>query len=163
MSTSRSLVTRVSTIICTTAWVIGGASLHAEGTTPILERWDLVRSVSNPYGGTQDLVLIPELKQRDREYYLAVANVVCGERTACSVNFWTDRAHIPTSANMPVADLAVMTASYARSPRYTAPVLSLACWLYPNREIAEMNNCAYSSGAVVPWKSPTEDEIRKFQ
>jgi hypothetical protein len=109
------------------------------------------------------LVLIPEHKKRDREYYLTVGDAVCGERATCSVNFWTDASHIPTSAAMQVTDLAVMTASYERNPRYSAPHLRLSCSLYPSREVAELNNCAYFPGAAVPWKSPSEDANRKYQ
>jgi hypothetical protein len=133
------------------------ASAHAHGAVEASntsQEWELVRSVSSPYGGTVDLVLIPENKQRDRDYYATVANVVCGDRTKCVVNFWTDKAHIPSSANMPVVDLAVMTGSYERHPNYKAPVLGLACWLYPNREIGEPMNCRYFPGAKVPWAMP---------
>ena len=114
--------------------------------------WELVRSVKNPSGGTNDLVLIPDHRKRDTAYYEDVANTVCGERTSCMVNFWTDRAHIPKSAWMPVEDLAVMTAEYERSPTYKGPVLNLACWLYPNKEVAERAKCAYMPGADIPWK-----------
>jgi hypothetical protein len=74
--------------------------------------WELVRSVPNGYGRTLDLVLIPEAKQRDRENYKQVADAICGSRTTCMVNFWTDRTHIPTTKSgwIPVGDLAVMTA-----------------------------------------------------
>jgi hypothetical protein len=139
------------------------APAGADEPAPAEPAWKLVRSVQNPYGGSQDLVLIPEHKRRDREYYLAIGDAICGERKTCSVNFWTDASHIPASANMPVADLAVMTASYERSPRYTAPHLRLSCALYPSREVAELNNCQYSPGATMPWKSPTEDSIRRYQ
>jgi hypothetical protein len=125
--------------------------------------WELVRTVSNPYGGPQDLVLIPAHKQRDRAYYLSVADEVCGDRTSCMVSFWTDREHVPSSGHMPVSDLAVMTASYERSPRYKEPVLTLACRLYPSREIAELNKCGYFPGSTEPWKSPSEDAIRTYQ
>jgi hypothetical protein len=114
--------------------------------------WDLVRSVENPFGGTNDLVLIPDHRKRDNGYYQDVANAVCGERTSCMVNFWTDRAHIPKSGDMPVEDLAVMTAEYERYPTYKEPVLNLACWLYPSKEIAERAKCAYMPGADIPWK-----------
>jgi hypothetical protein len=116
--------------------------------------WELVRSVSNPYSGTIDLVLIPEVKRRDREYYLRTANAVCGDRKQCMVNFWTDRAHVPTTAQMAVGDLAVMAATYERHPNYREPSLRLACWLYPNREVAELMKCGYFPGAEVPWKMP---------
>jgi hypothetical protein len=142
-----------------------GAAVRATqaGNDLMAREWELIRTVSNPYGGVHDLVLIPEYKQRDREYYLSVSNEVCVDRTSCMVDFWTDRTHIPSSASMPVSDLGVMTASYERNPRYKTPVLRLACWLYPSREIAELNNCAYWPGAKVPWKSPSEDSIRRYQ
>ena len=124
----------------------------AAQTTPQKPDWELVRSVMNPFGGTNDLVLIPEAKKRDEAYYVEIANAVCGERAHCMVNFWTDRAHIPTSANMPVPDLAVMTAHYERHPNYQTPVLHLACWLYPNKEAAERAQCDYMPGADIPWK-----------
>jgi hypothetical protein len=52
--------------------------------------WELVRTVSNPYGGPQDLILIPERKQRDRNYYLRIANEVCGDRASCDLSYWID-------------------------------------------------------------------------
>lgn len=114
--------------------------------------WELVRSVPNPSGGTVDLVLIPEAKQRDRAYYTQVADAVCGQRTSCIVNFWTDRKHIPQTqtAWLPVSDLAVMTASYERYPTYKSPVLNLACWLYPNKAAGEADKCDYEPGAKRP-------------
>ena len=62
------------------------------------------------------------------------------------VNFWTDRAHIPKSAEMPVVDLRLMTATYERHPSYAAPVLHLACRLYPNKETGEREKCFYAPG-----------------
>ena len=114
--------------------------------------WELVRSVPNGYGGTKDFVLIPEAEQRHRKYYLQIADEVCGKRTTCMVNFWTDRTHIPkaNSAWISVADLAVMTASYERHPTYKEPVLNLACWLYPNKAVGEAEKCAYFPGAKRP-------------
>lgn len=116
------------------------------------KEWELVRSVENPYGGTYDLVVIPDHRIRERSYYEEVANVICGVRTSCVVFFWTDKAHIPRSAHMPVTDLAVMTADYERSPSYEGPHLRLACWLYPNKEVAEREECVYMPGADIPWK-----------
>lgn len=124
----------------------------AEQTVPDSRDWKLVRSVKNPYGGTHDLVLIPEGRRRDEAYYLQVADALCGKKVHCMVNFWTDRAHIPTSADMRVEDLAVMTAAYERHPDYPKPVLNLACWPYPNREVAERAKCTNEPGAKVPWK-----------
>lgn len=118
----------------------------------VRQNWELVRSEPNRFGGTSDLVLIPESKQRDREYYKQVAAAVCGPRTTCMVKFWTDRAHIPKSKSgwIAVSDLAVMTADYERSPTYKEPVLNLACWLYPNKTIGESEKCAYFPGAKKP-------------
>jgi hypothetical protein len=120
--------------------------------------WQLVRSVANYSGGTIDFVLIPEAKQRDRQYYTQAADAVCGRRISCMVNFWTDPTHVPDPNRnpevktgwIPVSDLAVMTASYERSPKYKQPVLSLACWLYPNKKVAEADKCAYEPGARKP-------------
>jgi hypothetical protein len=114
--------------------------------------WELVRSVPNPSGGTVDLVLIPETKQRDRAYYTQVADAVCGQRASCMVSFWTDRKHIPQTQDawFPVSDLAVMTASYERHPNYKSPHLHLACWLYPNKTAGEADNCDYAEGAKRP-------------
>ena len=50
----------------------------------------------NPYGGTEDFVVIPEPKRRDKGYYKQVSDMICGQRAACMVDFWTDR--IPESA-----------------------------------------------------------------
>jgi hypothetical protein len=118
----------------------------------VRQDWELVRSVPNGYGGTLDLVLIPEAKQRDRESYKQVADAICGSRTTCMVNFWTDRTHIPKpkSGFIPVGDLAVMTASYERSPTYKEPVLHLACWLYPSKTVGESEKCSYLPGAKKP-------------
>lgn len=118
----------------------------------VRQDWELVRSVPNGFGGTVDLVLIPEAKQRDRENYRQVADAICGPRTTCMVKFWTDRTHIPEpkSGWIPVADLAVMTASYERSPTYKLPVLNLACWLYPSKTVGESEKCAYLPGAKQP-------------
>ena len=141
----------------------GRAQQPVPPDTPAQRDWELVRTVKNPYSGTHDFVLIPEQKQRDRDYYLSIAAVVCGDRADCSGYFWTDRNHIPATASMPVTDLAVLTASYDRSPRKVAPELRLACWLYPSREVGEFYKCAYSPGAKVPWKSPSEDSIRRYK
>lgn len=114
--------------------------------------WELVRTIPNGFGGTADLVLIPESRQRDREYYRQIADTVCGRKTTCMVEFWTDRHHIPQSRSgwIPVTDLAVMTASYERGPTYNAPVLDLACWLYPSKAAGESEKCAYYPGAKRP-------------
>jgi hypothetical protein len=74
------------------------------------------------------------------------------------VNFWVDRNHVPdpnrnpevATGWIPTSDLAVMTASYERSPKYKQPVLNLACFLYPNKRIAEADGCAYEPGAKRP-------------
>ena len=112
--------------------------------------WELVRSVGSRYSGRVDLILIPEIKQRDSEFYLQVANVVCGAREQCMVHFWTDRAHVPDSAYMALDDLAAMSAAYERFPSYPQPILRLACRLYPTREIGELMRCADFPGAKVP-------------
>jgi hypothetical protein len=114
--------------------------------------WEVVRSVSNsPYPGTIEFVLIPEQKRRDLAYYQEIVTVVCGTRDTCMVDFWTDRAHIPTSNWIPGTDLRVMTARYERSPSYKSPVLKLACWLYPSKEVGESANCFYMPGATMRW------------
>ena len=109
-------------------------------------------SVPNGFGGTLDLVLIPAAKQRNREYYSRVADLVCGTRTSCMVNFWADRTHIPQpKIRMDTGeDLAVMTGSYERSPNYTEPHLHLACWLYPSKSVGEAAACEYEPGAKKP-------------
>jgi hypothetical protein len=112
----------------------------------------LVRTVSNPFGGTIDLVTIPEDKRDDRQYCREVAEAVCGDRTTCLVNFWTDESRVPTSASMPVTDLQVMTATYERHPSYEAPVLRLACWLYSTKPEALDENCFVMPGVNVPWE-----------
>ena len=119
---------------------------------PVKQDWELVRSIPNGFGGTVDLVLIPEGKQRDREYYVKIADAVCGVRTTCMVKFWTDRDHIPERKDgwILASDLAVVTASYERSPTYKEPVLNLACWLYPSKRLGESEKCAYFPGARKP-------------
>jgi hypothetical protein len=103
----------------------------------VRQDWELVRSVPDGVGGTIDLVLIPEAKQRDRENYGQVAGAI---------------KHIPKpkSGWIPVSALAVMTASYERSPTYKEPVLDLACWLYPSKKVGESEKCAYYPGAKKP-------------
>jgi hypothetical protein len=112
--------------------------------------WEEVRSVPHPSGGTIDFVVVPESKQRDKAYYTQVSAMICGQRTSCMVNFWTDRKHIPESAWMRVEDLAVMTASYERSPSYKEPSLHLACWLYATKAVGEADKCDYEPGARRP-------------
>jgi hypothetical protein len=124
---------------------------HAQPTT-MPKDWELVRAVPNEQGGTLDLVIVPIARERGREYYNRVADAVCGSRTTCMVLFWTDRAHIPDlkSGSIPVEDLAVMTASYERNPKYTEPSLHLACWLYPTKSVGEAARCDYYPGAKRP-------------
>jgi len=129
---------------------------------PAKQEWELVRSVENPYGGPIDLVLIPEKKQRDREYAREIGESICGQRKSCSVNFWTNRAHIPESAGMKVHDLAAMTATFTRAPHLKSDLVRLACGLYPSREVGEAMNCMYLPGATTPWKSPSDDVHHKF-
>ena len=115
--------------------------------------WELVLSAPNEFGGTMDFVLIPEAKQRNRDYYTRVAEAVCGVKTKCMVLFWTDRKHIrqPKPGGwIAVEDWAVVTAEYERHPNYKQPVLSLACWLYPNKAAGEADKCVYNPGAKRP-------------
>src|SRR5208282_5210128 len=77
--------------------------------------WELVRSVPDSFGGTIDFVLIPEEKIRDLTNYQAAAAAIAGTRDKCMIDFWTDRAQIPTSAWIPVTNLQVMTATYERA------------------------------------------------
>lgn len=112
--------------------------------------WEEIRSIPDEYGGIKHLVVIPEAKQRDRDYYQAIGDTLCKPNSQCSVNFWTDRNHIPQSAWMAVPDLAVMTSSYESSPKYSEAELHLACWLYPNRQIGESMKCTYEPGAEGP-------------
>src|SRR5688572_23786297 len=130
--------------------VIAAAQLRAQAPTAVKE-WELVRSVSDEQGGTLDFVIVPAQRQRDRTYYESIAKTICGSRTACMVNFWTDRRHVPTSAWMSGPGLSQMTAKYERSPAYEAPVLRLACWLYPSKVEAENDKCFYLPGAKMPW------------
>jgi hypothetical protein len=118
----------------------------------VRQDWELTRSAPNGFGGTVEFVLITEAKQRDRDHYKQVADAVCGSRTTCMLKFWTDRTHIPTRNDgwIPISDLAVMTASYERSPKYKEPVLNLACWLYPSKTAGERDKCAYFPGAKRP-------------
>jgi hypothetical protein len=117
-------------------------SAHAQGPTVSVspQDWELVRSVPNPYGGSQELVLIPALKQRDRDYYTQIGKVICAARERCTVQFWTDRSRIPTSASMRVDDLREMTADYSVNPNQAASV-RLACRFYPTREAGELMGC----------------------
>jgi hypothetical protein len=68
------------------------ASAQSDNTS---NKWELVRPVPNGFDGALDLVLVPLAMQRDRDYYKRAADAVCGKRTRCVVNFWTDRTHIP--------------------------------------------------------------------
>ncbi len=128
----------------------------AHSSTQPRRDWELVRSVPNSFGGTIDFVLIPEGKSRDVTNYQAAAAAIAGTRDRCMIDFWTDRAHIPTSEWIPVTNLQVMTATYERSPDYKTPHLHLACWLYPSEEAAEKAHCFYAPGVKTPWaKSET--------
>lgn len=117
---------------------------------PVGQDWERVRSVPNVIGGSIDLVLIPDAMKRNRAYYMQVADLVCGTRAECMVNFWTDRNHIPKSGWMPVSDLAAMTASYKRFRGYRDPVLHLACWLYPSKIAGKSEECEEFPGAQKP-------------
>lgn len=143
--------------------VLALGALAATSFAQGVSDWELVRTVTSRSSGAVDLVVIPEVKQKDSEYYIQVANVVCGAREFCLVQFWTDREHVPESGNMPIADLAAMTAAYERHPSYKQPILRLSCRLYPTREIAELMRCAYFPGAKLPWEHgqsarPLQDE-----
>jgi hypothetical protein len=107
--------------------------------------------VPDSYGGTIDFVLVPEARIRDLTNYLNAAETIAGTRGKCSINFWVDRSHIPTSAWIPVTDLQAMTAYYERHPNYATPVFKLACWLYPTKEVGESEHCFYMPGAKMPW------------
>jgi hypothetical protein len=121
---------------------------------PAGSTWQVVRSVPNPFGGTVDLVVIPEARQRDRDYYREIGETVCGTRHTCLVNFWTDPSQVPESASMPVTNLRVRTATYERHPNYETPHLRLACWLYTTKTTAVAENCFVMPGATVPWEHP---------
>jgi len=102
----------------------------ATAQSPALRQdWKLVRSAPSGSGGTVDFVLIPKAKQRDRDHYKEVGDAVCGSRTTCMVFFWIDRTHVPTRNDglIPISDLAAMTATYERSPKYREPMLNLVC------------------------------------
>jgi hypothetical protein len=127
---------RFVAILVAALTVFAGAPARAQSPTPNRD-WELVRSVTDEQGGTLDFVVVPAQRQRDRTYYESIANTICGSRAACMVHFWTDRAHVPTSAWMSGAGLSQMTADYERSPASKAPVLRLACWLYASKTEAE--------------------------
>jgi len=120
--------------------------------------WELVRSVPNSFGGTIDFVLIPEEKERDLTNYQAAAAAIAGTRKACMIMFWTDRAHIPTSSQIPVPDLRVMTATYERAPDYETPHLRLACWLYPSMEAARQAHAFIMPGVKMPESEATTNK-----
>ena len=130
--------------------VIGDRSPSNEVDRTATPDWEVVRSVPDESGGTLHFVVIPEAKQRDGGYYRGIGDGLCKDTPQCSVNFWTDRNHIPQSAWIPVSDLAIMTASYTRNPSYAAPRVQLACWLYPSKAIGEAVQCEYQPGAKRP-------------
>ena len=130
--------------------VIGDRSPATEVDRTNTPDWEVVRSVPDESGGTLHFVVIPEAKQRDGGYYRSLGDRLCKDTPQCTVNFWTDRNHIPESAWMPVPDLAVMTASYSRHPSHEEPRVQLACWLYPNKAIGEAVQCEYQPGAKRP-------------
>jgi hypothetical protein len=137
-------------------FAIGSSAMTGIAPSPVVETtqggnaFRLVRTVSSPYGGTIDLVTIPEDKQRDRQYYRDTAETVCGTRATCLVKFWVEGSRVPTSASMPVADLQTMTATYERHPSYEAPHLKLACWLYSARPAGPDEDCFVMPGLQVP-------------
>jgi hypothetical protein len=130
--------------------ILGLNPLAAVGRPAPQRDWEVVRSLPDEFGGTKHFVLIPDPKKRDREYYKHIGDVLCQSRTQCSVDFWTDRSHIPRSAWINVADLAVMTASYESHPSYPEPHIELACWLYPSKAIGESKQCMYLPSAKAP-------------
>lgn len=117
-----------------------------ESSVAQTQDWELVRTVTSPYGNPNNLVLIPEVKKQDQNYYKAIGHKLCGENGPCSVYFWTDKVHIPFSANMPVKNLREMTATYEAHPNYKEPQTRLACWLYKDRESGEAAKCFYMPG-----------------
>jgi hypothetical protein len=149
---SRSSLTSASVGFAVAFVLIWHAAAEPPPTRAAAPTWELLRSVVNPYGGTIDLVVIPEGKNRDLTNYRAAAGAVCGTRTECVVHFWTDRRRVPTSADMPVTDLQVMTAQYERARSYKTPHLRLACWLYPSKTAGETESCFYMPGASMPWE-----------
>jgi hypothetical protein len=126
-------------------FLIAAAGACATEQTSPKKDWELVRAVSNSYGSAE-LVLIPESRKLDRKYYGAIGQAVCGERKECTVMFWADRAHVPTSATMLIRDQRERTATYEVDPNLKEPLLRLACWLYPTREIGESKQCFYMAG-----------------
>jgi hypothetical protein len=119
----------------------------ADGTN---RDWEVVRSVPNPFGGTNDYVLIPPDKVRDLTNYHAAAEAVAGTRDRCAIYFWTNREDIPTSAWMAVTNMQTLTATYERYPTYKAPVFRLASWLYPSAGAASRANAFVLPGAKTP-------------
>ena len=125
------------------------AYLHAEPTKQITKS-RLVRSVPSQSGGTLELVLIPENKQRDLDYYRQIADTVCGKRDQCMVFYWTNEKYIPTTEWFDGPAMQSMTGQYERHLNYREPHLRLACWLYPTKQIGEKMNCFYMPGAKIP-------------
>ncbi len=116
-----------------------------------ITKWRLVKSVPSESGGTMDLVLIPESKQRDLDYYRQIADTVCGKRVKCMVFYWTNEKYIPSSEWFDGPAMQSLTGQYERHPNYKEPYhLRLACWLYPSKKIGENMNCFYMPGAKVP-------------
>jgi hypothetical protein len=113
-------------------------------------KWELVRSVPYPTGGTQEFIVVPEEKQRDLDYHRQIADAICGARTHCMVFYWTNRDSISTSASFDGPAMRTLIGQYERHPNYSAPHLRLACWLYPSKEVGEKANCFYMPGAEVP-------------
>ena len=140
----------ITLTIITTIVVVGPALNQSLGTASASE-WMLVRTVSNEQGGTIDYVVVSERRRADRAHYESIGNAICGSRTSCMVQFWTDHRHVPTSAWRSGKVLTEMTADYERSPNYKAPSLRLACWLYTSKREAEAAKCFYLPGVKVPW------------
>ena len=118
----------------------------SSSTGSLTQDWELVRTVTSPYGNPDNLVLIPEAKKHDRDYYKGIGLKLCGVHGPCSVYFWTDKEQIPFSSQMPVKNLWELTATYEAHPNYTEPHTRLACWLYKDRESGEAAKCFYMPG-----------------
>ena len=116
------------------------------------DEWQLVRTVDNDFGGTIDLVSVPEDRVRDLSYYREIGEEVCGSRNPCLVNFWAAGSRIPTAALMPVEDLQRMTALYERHPNYETLNLKLACWLYDEKPSNPDRDCFVMPGVTLPWE-----------
>ena len=138
-------------LLWVSAFLISAFAPFACACETAAKSWELVRSVKYLTGNaTQYFVVIPALKQRERDYYDAIAQEVCGQRQHCMVFFWTDPANVPTSVEFNGVAMQAMTAQYERSPNYEKPHLRLACWLSSSLESAELMQCFSMPGAKIP-------------